>query len=303
LAVQIVDIAPGDLDFSCLVPTMCANKYTRGKLTIVGGCAGFPGAAILAAGASVRSGSGYTQVVCAPESVALVQGAWPSVVARAWRGWSAGACALDAPARPGHPQACLVGCGMNASDDFQAWLVQEVCAHVAVPRVIDGGAITIYANLLQAGAIDLFAEGDNVIFTPHFGEAARLARAAGIDTPSASSHVSVLARFCADLSCVLRAAVVLKGPQTFICAPCAPQVVFRENFATPALAKAGTGDILAGIIASFLAQGQSVKGAAILGVGAHSLAGRAAEQKFGTISAAPEDAIASLSEVFMQNIN
>jgi NAD(P)H-hydrate repair Nnr-like enzyme with NAD(P)H-hydrate dehydratase domain len=96
---------------------------------------------------------------------------------------------------------------------------------------------------------------------------------------------------------------VLKGPQTFICVPCAPQVVFRENFATPALAKAGTGDILAGIIASFLAQGQSVKGAAILGVGAHSLAGRAAEQKFGTISVAPEDVIASLPEVFMQNIN
>lgn len=65
-------------------PDDLANKYSRGKLTLIAGCADYPGAACLAAVASQRMGAGYTEVACSPESVAAVRAASPSLVVRAW---------------------------------------------------------------------------------------------------------------------------------------------------------------------------------------------------------------------------
>ena len=65
-------------------PDDLANKYSRGKLTLIAGCADYPGAACLAAIASQRMGAGYTEVACSPESVAAVRAASPSLVVRAW---------------------------------------------------------------------------------------------------------------------------------------------------------------------------------------------------------------------------
>ena len=64
-------------------PDDLANKYSRGKLTLIAGCADYPGAACLAAVASQRMGAGYTEVACSPESVAAVRAASPSLVVRA----------------------------------------------------------------------------------------------------------------------------------------------------------------------------------------------------------------------------
>ena len=65
-----------------------ANKYTRGKVSLVAGCSRYPGAAALAALASQRMGAGYTEVICAPKSVDAVRAVSPSLVVRSWKNLS-----------------------------------------------------------------------------------------------------------------------------------------------------------------------------------------------------------------------
>ena len=82
----MAELSFSDADLAALIPLpkSNANKYTRGTLNVVGGSAQYPGAAVLASRAGQRAGAGYTQVWCAPESVATVRAGGPSLVVRAW---------------------------------------------------------------------------------------------------------------------------------------------------------------------------------------------------------------------------
>ena len=95
-------------------PASDVHKYSRGKLVVIGGAAAYPGAACLAAAASQRMGAGYTEVLCAPESVSAVRAFRPSLVVRSWE---ALAPSSFAAARSGRPVAYAVGSGFDAADD------------------------------------------------------------------------------------------------------------------------------------------------------------------------------------------
>lgn len=267
-------------------PDPQANKYTRGKLSLVAGAAAYPGAACLAGAAAERAGAGYTEVFCAGESLLAVRSFRPSLVARDWREWHP---ARQEARRSDRTGACVIGCGFDG-DARQRELVAETVRAATGPVLIDGGAIGLMADKAgQRLARERAERGVGpLVLTPHGGEAARLARGAKLEGALGGPELAV------GLARAYRALVVLKGPITFIAD--AEGIVETMDRGTAALAKAGTGDVLAGIIGALLAQGLAPRDAAALGCALHAEAGRAAAQELTEICVSAEDVIASLPQ-------
>lgn len=267
-------------------PDPQANKYTRGKLSLVAGAAAYPGAACLAGAAAERAGAGYTEVFCAGESLLAVRSFRPSLVARDWREWHP---ARQEARRADRTGACVIGCGFDG-DARQRELVAETVRAATGPVLIDGGAIGLMADKAgQRLARERAERGVGpLVLTPHGGEAARLARGAKLEGALGGPELA-----CA-LARAYRALIVLKGPITFIAD--AQGIVETMDRGTAALAKAGTGDVLAGIIGALLAQGLAPRDAAALGCALHAEAGRAAAQELTEICVSAEDVIAALPQ-------
>ncbi|WP_217952384.1 NAD(P)H-hydrate dehydratase [Adlercreutzia caecimuris] len=267
-------------------PDPQANKYTRGKLSLVAGAAAYPGAACLAGAAAERAGAGYTEVFCAGESLLAVRSFRPSLVARDWREWHP---ARQEARRSDRTGACVIGCGFDG-DARQRERVAETVRAATGPVLIDGGAIGLMADKAgQRLARERAERGVGpLVLTPHGGEAARLARGAKLEGALGGPELAV------GLARAYRALVVLKGPITFIAD--AEGIVETMDRGTAALAKAGTGDVLAGIIGALLAQGLAPRDAAALGCALHAEAGRAAAQELTEICVSAEDVIAALPQ-------
>ena len=129
-----------------------------------------------------------------------------------------------------------------------------------------------------------FLNGHATVVTPHGGEAARLARA--FDLPTGDP--CALAR---SLSLAYGVVAVVKGPVTFISDG---EQSVRMAHGTPALAKAGTGDVLAGMVAALLAQGMDALEASVLGAELHARAGLAAAARWSAIAVCAEDVVECL---------
>lgn len=263
-------------------PAADANKYARGKLYLIAGAASYPGAARLAASAAERAGAGYVELFCAGKTLLAVRcGAQPSLVAHDWRAWHP---AHLARSRAEHPTACVIGCGFEG-DAFERGLLAETLRAFAGPVLVDGGALGLIADetgrrLAAERAQD---SAGPLVLTPHGGEAARLARGASLDDGLEAPELAVA------LARAYHALVVLKGPITFIADE--SDNVEKMERGTPALAKAGTGDALAGIIGALMAQGLAPRDAAALGCALHAEAGRAAAAELTEICAGAQDVI------------
>lgn len=303
-----------ELDASCVACFLpledpAANKYTRGKLTLVAGSRRYPGAALLAACAAQRMGAGYVEVVSDATVVEVVHASAPSLVARSYKDWRAGGIEVEAS---GKPQAVCVGPGFDADDPLMRDRVLDLLARAACPVLVDGGALDALACAAAPLVLRRRAEAERTcIMTPHAGEAARLARAAGLLgmlgvlepsaapgapeavaapgaplTPGAPEDAPAL--LAATLARAYSCTVVLKGPDTFV-SDGSRTAAMREG--TAALAKAGTGDVLAGMISSLLAQGIAPFEASCTGALLHARAGGAAEERFTSRGVRAEDVI------------
>ncbi|MCI8467984.1 MAG: NAD(P)H-hydrate dehydratase [Eggerthellaceae bacterium] len=267
-------------------PAPDANKYTRGVLAVVGGCARYPGAALLCAGAAQRAGAGYVRLAASREAVEAAHAWRPSLVAEPWDAWSP----ADLPApRPGHPAAAVVGPGLDGADAQCARLAAAVLRGAEAPVLADGGALTALATGEgRQLAAERARDGRPLVVTPHAGEAARLARGARLDeAPDDPAALS------AALARAYRCTCVLKGAVTYVSDGAR---VVRVARGTAVLAKAGTGDVLAGVIGALLAQGAAPLEAGVLGAALHAEAGRAAEERLTAICATPEDVAEALPE-------
>lgn len=278
-------------------PSAEANKYTRGHLYLVAGSAAYPGAACLAATGAARAGAGYTEVFCAGKSMITVRAWLPSLVVRDWRTWHP--ARFEAP-KPGHPAACVIGCGFDPEDSALEPLVMETLRAYPGPVLIDGGALALLATptglrlTAERAEASPGSTGENggaaagpLVLTPHGGEAARLARGARL--PSFGGDTPALA---VAIARAYEAVVVLKGPVTYIAT--ADGAVEAMERGTAALAKAGTGDVLAGVLGALLAQGMAPVDAAALGCALHAEAGRAAAEELTAIGVTAEDVAAAL---------
>jgi len=224
------------------------HKFARGGVVVVGGPAGAGGAARLAARAALRVGAGVVTLACAPGAIAENAARLDAVMLR---------CISDADAlarflRDARVRAVVAGPGLGM-DRPSATMVEAVLAS-GVAAVLDGDVFSLFAGRPEALR-------SAAVLTPHEGEFVRL-----FGTLPGSRVDRALAA-AAQVGCV----VVLKGPDTVIAAPDGRAVV--NNHASTALATAGSGDVLAGIIAGLIAQGMAAFEAASAGVWLHGDAG------------------------------
>jgi NAD(P)H-hydrate epimerase len=217
-----------------------AHKGTRRKLVIIGGQVGMAGAPMLAARAAMRSGIGMVRLVVARENLPVVQGSTPHALARAWPGESPGE--LDDTV--GSWADCvLIGPGLGNTPQSRA-LVERVLGAWRGPVVVDADALNVFEK--DAPSLGALLSGRPALLTPHPMELARLAGVGLGDVLARRYDIGT------ELARATNAAVLLKGVPTVVSDPAGARRVSAAG--TPALAAAGSGDLLAGIVATLLAQ-------------------------------------------------
>jgi len=171
--------------------------------------------------------------------------------------------------RIGWSSVVLLGCGMSRNNETQE-LIRDVMRSCSKPMVIDADAL----NAL-IGNLDILKESKNryIVLTPHYGEFSKLI---GISSAEVEANRFVHA---SNFAKKYRVTLVLKGAPTIIADPKGKIVVNATG--NPGMSTAGSGDVLAGIIASFIGQGNSAFNAAVNGVWIHGTAGDMAKQKIG----------------------
>ncbi|HYC76303.1 MAG TPA: NAD(P)H-hydrate dehydratase [Planctomycetota bacterium] len=226
-----------------------AHKGDRGRALVVAGSVGMSGAARLAAAGVAAGGVGLVLAV-APEPVRPEIAAFdPALMTRGVRATLAGtfaACAVREVLRLVEDfgaDACLVGPGLGEHPETTAF-ARRCVAEIPRPLVVDADAL----NALAAATDGPVARASAAprIFTPHPGEAARLL---GVPVAAVQGDREAAVR---ALQARLGGVVVLKGAGTLVCDGAALR---RNDTGNAALAVGGTGDVLAGLVAAYLARG------------------------------------------------
>jgi NAD(P)H-hydrate epimerase len=284
--VHVLDIgiprgAPADTSIGLIAPSVLARlprreasstKFVSGHVLVAGGSRGLTGAPRMAAAASMRAGAGYV-TACVPASLQdAVVGAAPAELMTRGLPDADGALSadaveavLEASARGG---ALALGPGLGRSEQAFAF-ARRLAREADVPAVIDADALNAHAGRLA----ELTGRSAPTVLTPHAGELGRLLE---LDSATIERERLRHVRVAAEQS---GAVVVLKGDDTLIAQP--DGTVAVSPGASPALATAGTGDVLSGVIAALLAQGLDAFTAAAAGVWMHVLAGREAARRLG----------------------
>lgn len=212
-------------------PSKDGHKYMRGHVIVVGGA--MAGATRLAALAALRAGAGVVTLVCPPENYSVNATALTSVIVRPMPPEGIGAWLEDS-------KVTAVIFGPGAGTEHTRQYVLEILRS-GKPAVLDADALTLFEGNLQQLLVALHP---NIILTPHSGEFQRLF---GIPDGSKEGATLKAAAECNG------AVIVHKGAQTII-AIREEQYCINEH-ATPWLATAGTGDVLAGICGGLIGQG------------------------------------------------
>lgn len=263
------------------VPRRAAHwtKFDSGRVLVAGGSRGLTGAPRLAAEAAARAGAGYVTVLVPESAQAAMDAQLTEIMSRGLPeadGHHSEAGAGQVDAREG---AIVLGPGLGRTDDAVAF-ARAVARGSDLPLVLD-------ADGLRAVGLDR-RDGPTVL-TPHEGELAAI-----LGTESSDVRARRLA--CArDAAARSGAVVVLKGDDTLVADPSG--LVAVSPGATPALATAGTGDVLAGVVAAFLARGLDAFTAAAAAVRAHALAGGLAAEEVGAEGVMAGDVVQRLPRV------
>jgi len=252
-----------------------AEKYGAGAVLVVGGATGLTGAPALAARATLRAGAGLA-VVGAPAAVQpLIAGELLEVMVTPLPDGGAGHLtapgAEEALAQAARVGAVALGPGLGRADGTGD-AVAALLAGLEKPLVLDADGLWHLDDAPER----LRDRPAPTVITPHAGEAARLL---GVERGAVEGDRLASAGELAERS---GAVVVLKGAGTVVAAPGATPVVAEHG--TSALATAGTGDVLTGVVATCLAKGMDPHPAAAAAVALHALAGELAGRGDGTIA-------------------
>ncbi|MEP6953401.1 MAG: NAD(P)H-hydrate dehydratase [Solirubrobacteraceae bacterium] len=260
------------------------TKFTSGHVLVAGGSRGLTGAPCLVSEAAQRTGAGYV-TACVPASletifeIRLLEAMTRGLPDSGGAHTEAGArTVLELSERGG---ALAVGPGVGRSDGAVAF-VRAIVLDAEPPVLLDADGLNAFAG--DAGG--LAARGGATVLTPHEGELGRLL---GVESAAVQARRLHQIRAAAR---VTGAIVVLKGDDTLIARP--DGVVAVSPGATPALATAGTGDVLSGVIAALLARSVDPFVAACAGVRLHARAGRHAAERLGVDGVLARDVVEAL---------
>jgi NAD(P)H-hydrate epimerase len=254
------------------------HKYQAGVVTALAGSPGMPGAACLASCGALRAGAGLVRLLH-PAGMEEELAAAPYELIRI--PYSDSKSVFEALQKGG---TLLVGPGLGRKEET-ASVLKEVLEKYTHPLVIDADALTIIAEKklkIPKGAL----------LTPHIGEMIRL-----LPHSSPKPHTSEFLLACQHFVDKNEVTLVLKGGPTFIFHP--SDSIYVSPFGDPGMATAGSGDVLAGILAALLSQGCTPKDSAILGVILHGLAGEIAAKKLSSYSLIATDLLNALGKAFL----
>ena len=268
-----------------------SNKGDYGRLLCVCGSEGMAGAAAMSIEAALRCGTGIVEAAL-PKSIYPIVASrlaepvftlfhpLPDVSASSEDGKALSQALKRA-------SAVLIGCGVGKSSAARSE-VEQVLRESAAPVVLDADGINLLAE-----HIDILRECKApLILTPHPGEMARLLGTTPREVQSCREETA--RRFAEEYRVVL----VLKGAGTLVAAP--DGRLYRNTTGNPGMAKGGSGDVLAGMIASFAAQGIELWRAAAGAVYLHGLAGDRCAAKYSQTAMLPTDLIGMLPELLRE---
>ena len=262
------------------------QKSDYGKLLIIAGSRGMTGAAYLASEAALKSGAGLVTIAC-PESINVVLENKTTEVMTLPLSDKDGHFAYTAVSeiinKINSFDAVLIGPGIGRSDDVGEF-VKAVLKNSDVPVIADADALYAVAQdktVLRECTCDL-------IFTPHAMEMSRLT---GLDISYIEENrLEVSKEFSEETGAVL----LLKGHHSIVTAPSLTQYI--NSTGNPGMASGGSGDVLAGIIAAFVARGIDTDIASAMGAYIHGMAGDVAKEYYGEESLSAKNILECLPE-------
>jgi len=268
-----------------------SNKGSFGKVFCLCGSLGMAGAAYLAASGALRCGAGLV-TLGVPQPVYLpVASKLNECMVYPLDATEDGAIAYSSLKRiinmAKSATVMLIGCGLSRDDETQR-LVREVAAKAGCPIILDADGINAFN-----GHINLLRESKNeLILTPHPGEMARLC---GKTVAQIQENRLDIAR---DFARENGVTLVLKGANTVVAAK--DGRAFINPTGNPGMAKGGSGDILSGMIAAFMAQGITPEKSACCGVYIHGSAGDRASEKLSQYGMLPTDMLTEVPQIFRE---
>ena len=265
------------------------HKNTFGTALICAGSEYMTGAAVMATGAALRTGAGLVKVFSEEKTLDAVRVTEPCALLSLRPGKTA-ELLKKAKELCLSSSAVLIGSGIPQDyKDLEALICRFL--ENADSVVLDAGALMSKPDAWARIAECLKARKTPAVITPHIGEFARLT---GVSKSEIGDKAGELAlKFAADNNCV----VVLKSAKTLIATP--DGKLYVNDAPNSGLAKGGSGDVLAGLITGFLAQGMEPYKAACSAVFIHSKAGEAAANEVGTRTMLPTDLIVYLPGAYM----
>lgn len=268
-----------------------SHKGTFGKVLVIAGSYGMPGAAFLSASSAYHAGSGLVRLAVPHELVPALAGLVPEAVFAPLSENEGHLAGIDETVLQGlleESDAVLIGPGLSCNPDTHI-LLEQVVSLCRKPLVLDADAL----NLISADKDMLRKLKCNAVITPHPAEMARLA---GVGTDAVQSNrIGTAKAFAAEYGLT----VVLKGAATVIAEPHGR--VSINPTGNSGMSTAGSGDVLAGVILSLLGQGVPPYEAAVAGAYLHGLAGDKAAAAIGQAGMTAAD-IAKMVGAAIQSI-
>ncbi len=263
-----------------------SHKGNYGKLAMICGSYGMLGAAAMSARAALRCGVGLLNIVtdemCYPILAPLVPEAVFTII-NFENGKMSQNSGNELFQLISNSTACLIGPGLGALAKI---FTSPIVEHSHCPLVLDADALNFVAQ-----DIDMLKRTQSpIIITPHPGEMARLSEKTVVQVEI--DRINISKRIAKDYNVF----TVLKGSGSLVCAPDGD--IRMNTTGNAGMAKGGSGDVLAGMIASFLAQGMTPFNAATSGVFIHGKAGDLCAQNLSQTAMLPTDMIEVLPEIF-----
>jgi len=270
-----------------------SHKGTYGRVLVLGGSVGLTGAAAMASQSALRAGAGLvtlgipeslnpamevklTEAMTLPlpetQSQTLSSGSYDKIMG-----------IIDSF------DVVAIGPGLSREAETSS-LVRELCKNISIPKVIDAdglNALAEYRDILKL-------LGHNTVLTPHPGEMARLTGRTIKDIQS--DRINIAQNFAVENGVIL----VLKGVPTVIAEPSGE--IWLNTTGNPGLASGGTGDVLTGVIAGFIAQGVKPGDASALGAYIHGLAGDLAALDYGETGMLAGDLISHIPKAIRKRM-
>ncbi len=261
-----------------------SHKGSYGRLFALAGSKGLTGAAVMACSSALKCGAGLITLGCAESLNTIFEIALKEVMTMPLNDENG---IISAKAIPkiiksiNSSDVCLFGPGAGKSNGITK-IAESITSIENAYVIADADALNAMADTPDI----LKNNKSKLILTPHIGEFSRLT---GLSTEKILSDTK---KYASDFAKKYNVTLVLKSHRTVVCSP--DGRCLKNISGNPGMATGGTGDVLAGVIASFAAQGMNPFDAAITGVYIHSLAADMAAQEFGEYSLTPSDIISYL---------